>query len=723
MHETNSTQTSIDTAQVRPFGITAAIFLISVLGLFLELMLIRWIGTDIRIFAYLQNTILIVCFLGLGFGCFTSRQPISMRQILVPLLILLLLFAIPPTRRLLEQISSYLSVYNDLLIWFKESSRGPLGNLYSIGKGLSLTFIPMVLILIMFIPVGRILGRLMNEHPHIIKAYSVNICGSLAGTWLFVLLGVLYQPPVTWFIVLAVLLFFFIDRLQKDWWLNAVMLVCIVILAWLAGRQPDSIEAVWSPYQKLVLSAPPQLKWNYILKVNNVGYQALIDLSQKNVRSKPKEFPPELSGLSQYDLPTLFHPNPKNVLIVGAGTGNDAAGALRNGAQRVTAVEIDPAILSFGRRYHPEKPYDSSRVTTVVDDARSFFATTKDQYDVISFGLLDSHTTTAMTNARLDHYVYTIESIRKAKSLLTPGGIMVLSFEAEKPFLVDRMGTALRDVFGQEPLCFRLWRSSYGWGGAIFVTGDLASVKRRIDQNERLKNLVNSWPQKLTYTTDLATDDWPYIYLQKKQIPALYYFLSGLMLLLLVVCFRFFNAENYRLRWNRTHWHFFFLGAAFLLLEVQSISKSAVALGNTWLVNAVIISGVLIMILLSNLIAAKLPRISLKTGYVFLFCACVSLFFIDIARFASLPYIAKAPIVGILSTIPMLFSGIVFIKSFTDTQEKDIALGANLIGALCGAMLQSITFVIGFNALLLVITILYFFSFLTSPAIAKRLSV
>jgi spermidine synthase len=721
MTATNSTQPSPDTAHARPFGVTGAIFLISVLGLFLELMLIRWIGTDIRIFAYLQNTILIVCFLGLGFGCFTSRQPISIRQILVPLLILLLLFVIPPTRRLLEQISSYLSVYDDLLIWFKGSSKGHLGNLYSICKGLSFTFIPMVLILIMFIPVGRILGRLMNEHPHIIKAYSVNICGSLAGTWLFVLLGVLYQPPVTWFLVLAVLLFFFIDRRQKDWWLNAVILVCIVMLSWLAGRQPDSIEAVWSPYQKLVLYDGKM--WNYTLKVNNVGYQALIDLSQKNVSSKPKKFPPELSGLSQYDLPALFHPNPQSMLIVGAGTGNDAAGALRNGVQKVTAVEIDPAILSFGRRYHPEKPYDSSRVTTVVDDARSFFATTKDQYDVISFGLLDSHTTTAMTNARLDHYVYTIESFRKAKSLLAPGGVMVLSFAAQRDFIADRTGKALREVFGEEPICFKIWVSSYGPGGAIFVTGDLASVKRQIDQNERLKELVNSRLQKLTYTTAPATDDWPYIYLQKKQIPVLYYFLSGLMLLLLVVCFRFFNAENYRLRWNRTHWHFFFLGAAFLLLEVQNISKSAVALGNTWLVNAVIISGVLIMILLSNIIAAKLPRISLRTGYVLLFCACVSLFFIDIARFASLPYIAKAPIVGILTTIPMLFSGIVFIKSFADTQEKDIALGANLIGALCGAMLQSITFVIGFNALLLVITALYFFSFLTSPAIVKRQSV
>src|SRR6202521_5780434 len=67
---------------------TWILFLVSVLGLYLELLLIRWIGTEVRIFAYLQNTILVVCFLGLGVGCWTCRQPVKMRDILLPLLML-----------------------------------------------------------------------------------------------------------------------------------------------------------------------------------------------------------------------------------------------------------------------------------------------------------------------------------------------------------------------------------------------------------------------------------------------------------------------------------------------------------------------------------------------------------------------------------------------------------------------------------------------------------
>ena len=146
-----------------------------------------------------------------------------------------------------------------------------------------------------------------------------------------------------------------------------------------------------------------------------------------------------MNCFSQYDIPLLLHPRPQSVLLVGAGTGNDAAGALCHGLADVTAVEIDPVIIALGQRYHPEQPYSSASVRVVNDDARSFFATTDKTYDVIVFGLLDSHTTTAMTNARLDHYVYTRESISRAKSLLAPCGIVVLSFEAQKAFIADRM--------------------------------------------------------------------------------------------------------------------------------------------------------------------------------------------------------------------------------------------------------------------------------------------
>jgi hypothetical protein len=67
----------------------------------------------------------------------------------------------------------------------------------------------------------------------------------------------------------------------------------------------------------------------------------------------------------------------------------------------------------------------------------------------------------------------------------------------------------------------------------------------------------------------------------------------------------------------------------------------------------------------------------------------------------------------------MLFSGVIFIHSFAKVEEKDIALGANLIGALVGGMLQTITFVIGIKALLLIVAGLYALALVMRPRTSR----
>jgi spermidine synthase len=704
---------------------TWGIFLISFLGLFLELLFIRWIGTEIRIFAYLQNTILVACFLGLGLGMFTSAKQILLKQALMPMVFLLGLLAIPITRQALGAISEMLSVLGDLVIWFGLAETDPLRSILLLGLGLTLTYFLLALIVDMFIPAGRILGRLMNVHPNSLWAYSVNIIGSLLGTWALVALSYFYLPPYLWFLVGGALLAIFILWTKQDKTINLGLVLLAMILAWFASQVPDSLDVIWSPYQKLVVrESASEDRGIYTITVNNVGYQAIIDLSDENINANPNEFKPAYRGLSQYDIPTLLHPAPDSVLIVGAGTGNDAAGAFRNHAKSVTAVEIDPAIIAIGAQLHPERPYSSPNVSVVNDDARSFFATTTEKYDVISFGLLDSHTTTAMTNARLDHYVYTVESIRQAKSLLKDGGIMVLSFEAQKQYIAERIRLALIEVFQTEPMYFIIPNTPYGWGGVMFVTGDMETVQSQLQANSTLAqyitDLQTTYPIQLGGTARLTTDDWPYIYLESPKIPSLYYLLVVLMAILLFRSYRKWKADTSLSIRSRDFWHFFFLGSAFLLLEVQNISKAAVVLGNTWEVNAVIISGILGMALLANWIAYRFPRLPMSPVYVLLVGSCIGLFFVDLARFGFLPYASKAVIVGALTSLPMLFSGIVFVRSFAIAKSKSNALGANLIGALAGALLQSVTFIVGIKALLIIVAFFYLSALYFDPQWKNR---
>jgi hypothetical protein len=578
------------------------------------------------------------------------------------------------------------------------------------------------------------MGRLMAESPHPIRAYSINVAGSLFGIWLFVGLSAVYQGPPVWVGVIGALSLPFLHGPVRQRVVDLALIGSLVGLVVMADRNTAAHETVWSPYQKLTLVDGEQFERTHgipiegmagqvVVNVNNTGYQGMIDLRPDAVAADPKRFPPDLAGLSQYDLPWRLHPRPHKALIVGAGSGNDVAGALRNGATDVVGVEIDPAILRIGKRLHPERPYDHSGVRLVNDDARSYFATCNEKFDVISFGLLDSHTTTAMTNARLDHYVYTVESLRRARSLLADGGVMTLSFEAQKPFIADRMAGALKEVFGEEPLAFRIPFSGYGWGGVMFVCGDQSAVRSRLAADPALDRAIREWQQASPLPrngdTRLATDDWPYIYLERPEIPPLYFVLAGVMLVLLFAFGRALSVPGLAIGKSLTNWHFFFLGAAFLLLEVQNVSKAAVVLGNTWEVNAIIISGVLGMILLANSVVARFPNLPLWPVYVLLVATCVGLYFLDLAQFAFLPYAAKAVIVGGLTSLPMFFSGIVFIRSFHPIPNKDRALGANLIGSLFGGLLQSITFVTGIKLLLLVVAGLYLAAFLTRPRVSE----
>jgi len=695
-------------------GTLPSIFWLSALVLYVELLLIRWIGTEVRIFAYLQNTVLVVCFLGLGAGFFSSRREVNLTRMLSALALLAMALSIPFLRDALGQISVALSLVADVNIWYGASeANNPLVVPFVVASALLTTLLLLVALLEVFVPLGRWLGRRMDEADSPLVAYSVNVLGSLGGTLLFVAVSIASQPPWAWFVLLVVLML----PLARGAKPVDLALLGVLALGPVAAAQFDTgMETLWSPYQKLVLSeAPPNARgfqpWE--VRVNNVGYQAMYNLATDHVAAHPEWFPPAQSGLSQYDLPMLLHPSPKRILVVGAGTGNDVAGALRGGAEHVTAVEIDSAILDFGRRYHPEKPYDDPRVTEVVDDARAFFATTHEKFDVVVFGLLDSHTTTSMTNARLDHYVYTQESIDRVKTLLAPGGIVVLSFAFEKPFLWDRIANTLASTFGAVPLAFQMPFGRYGWGGILFVAGEPEAVAAQIDSNPRLAASIEQWtkdtPLGLTGTYAPATDDWPYIYLPEPTIPPLYLLLAGLAAVLV-----FYLREAFDLRkeldprgWSRSEAHFAAMGGAFLLLEVQSISKASVVLGNTWDVNAVIISAVLSMVLLANALSPLLVRVPTSVFYSILLSTIGGLWFVDLAAFAFLPYATKALIVGLLTTLPMLFSGLIFARSFRGSANRDKALGANLLGALGGALLQTASFLFGLKALLVLVGILY----------------
>src|SRR5438552_15673217 len=67
----------------------------SLLSLFFELLMIRWISSEVRVFAYFKNFVLVACFLGFGLGCYLSRRRANLLAMIVPLLALTLIIKLP----------------------------------------------------------------------------------------------------------------------------------------------------------------------------------------------------------------------------------------------------------------------------------------------------------------------------------------------------------------------------------------------------------------------------------------------------------------------------------------------------------------------------------------------------------------------------------------------------------------------------------------------------
>src|SRR5262249_40933012 len=222
-----------------------------------------------------QNSILIACFLGLGLGSLTSTKPIDFRQTLIPLTFLIACLAIPFVRRGLAQTSEFLGILQDFVFWGGVASPDLRTTIFALLVGLVITFGILRLTVDMFVPIGRLLGRLMDAHPNTIAAYSVNVAGSLVGIWFFVLLSRFYQPPVLWVAILSILLIPFVYGTGRPRWLNLALIATAVGLAVPAGRTPGSQEVVWSPYQKLGVFAAEGAEQggDYVLTVNNMFYQ------------------------------------------------------------------------------------------------------------------------------------------------------------------------------------------------------------------------------------------------------------------------------------------------------------------------------------------------------------------------------------------------------------------------------------------------------------------
>jgi predicted nicotinamide N-methyase len=685
------------------------LFLISFLYLFFELALIRYIPGNIRFVAYYSNIILISAFLGLGIGCLRPKK-----------------------RNTINYFSWVVTITVFLIILFKFLFVKPFSIIsaeyiiqasFPVGAFPMEAVIPAIFLInaVFFYPLGQVLGSEIEKFPPLL-GYSINISGNLLGILAFVFFSLFWISPLTWFLIGFILSLFLFNNPNKIFISSLLFVLNLFVI--FSGTKNE----IWSPYYKITLLDRFEIKFLgkalvrynlpegfYILNVDDDTFQAILNLSPefieklvhvKNISRVKEEGIDLLLGMKRlYEFPYNFI-NPKNVLVLGAGAGNDVAAALRMGAERVDAVDIDPVIIDTGKRLHPERPYQSERVSVHIDDARSFVSKSNSNYDLIVYGFLDSHRLlSSMSSVRLENYVYTVESLTDAKRLLSEDGLMSIAFASSTEWVSQKVFYMIKNVFGEDVEAYEI-SEPYLKVLKVFVAGP--GLKTHTVIPEGFKNITDELSRSGLSRSLIPSDDWPFLYLRERKIPNEYLFVIGSILIISLIFMVSAIKKPFK-----ADLHFFFLGSGFLLLETKSITECALLFGATWLTTSVVISSFMMMILISNFLSGRawIQRIHLRTFYFLLFLALIINYIIPVRNLLPEDIVLRVLLSSLFIGFPVLFAGIIFALTFRRVSEPHSALGSNILGCVVGGVSEYICMIFGIKVLYILALGFYILSF------------
>lgn len=750
MNTTSSSQSSSH------FVNSFELILVSLIILFLELACIRWFPAHVLYLTFFTNVVLLASFLGMSVGCLAASRT---RNYLLwtPLLLVIALAAAQGVELSSNSFMNLVDVGNQASpqqLYFGTEYHSQDLSRYSIPVEVLCGFF-FIVIALAFLGPGQQLGRALTRWPNRVHAYTLNIIGSIAGILLFALCSWLQLKSFWWFLIVALGLsyFYFVShrtrlplRLLGASSLVALLLVLVVTLAALTPKQRDSqadngSEQFWSPYYRIDFK-----RSDLSLSVNLIYHQQMV--------SRTEPFP-------AYALPHLLNrdagkPPFENVLIIGAGSGNDVSRALQWGAKHIDAVEIDPAIYNLGRQYHPDRPYQDARVQIHLDDGRNFLRSTKQKYDLIVYALVDSLVLhSGYSNIRLESFLFTTQTFADVRRHLKPDGTFVIYNYFRQGWLAARLQKSLEEVFGAgNPIVLTLpyrsvidpekatfgdftvffaganehLRNSFAVQPDYYLRSDQApgpdSPNGFLQSTTAVRTGVSeksdpTWQHfglaKIAPSTDklrLATDNWPFLYLRKPMIPTLSLrgmIIMGSLGLLLIFLFtpRRRNALSRSQGRSALNAQLFFLGAGFMLIETKAVVTMALLFGSTWVVNSVVFFAVLLMILIANLWTVKFRPAHLWPYYIGLFVSLILNTLIPLDLFLGMSRSVQVTGACILVFAPICFAAVIFAGVFKRTTEPDHALGINIAGAMLGGLAEYSSMLLGFQYLVLVAILFY----------------
>lgn len=667
-------------ARLGPVGALAGnsvqLLLTSACILFAELTLIRWIPSLVTYVGFFSNFLLMASFLGIGLGILIGRGGVRLPASPFPFLLL-------TTMVLVTEAQLNVQVRTDGEIFF--------GLAESRSADVNFVVLPLVVLLVtgLMAVLAMPLGPLLRSMPPL-RAYAVDISGSLIGIAGFGAMSLLSTPPAAWFAVIAALLgLMALGRGFTAWSVVGGLAMLTVVYGGILS--PPLVEQFWSPYYRIdVFSGERGLTG---LSVNGIPHQSLhpVDDPHKN---------------AFYEQVYQWFPDRTfdNVLVVGAGTGTDTAIALARGAASVDAVEIDPVIQRLGIERHPDRPYDDPRVTRYNNDGRAFLRTHDERYDLVIFALPDSLTLVSSTaNLRLESFLFTEEAFASVREHLADDGIFVLYNYFREPWLIAKLASQLEDAFGHAPL-LRIYERNQ----AALAAGPLVAAVGATPPGDDVdpEPAIGDGP-----VPKHATDDWPFLYLREPFIAPYYLAALGFMVVLAVASIGFVARRTGATARSFSP-HFFALGAAFLLLETKSLVSFSLLFGTTWIVNALAFFAILVSVLLAiGVTAWARPRRSWPL-YAGLLASLAIAFALPPEQLLIDPPWLRYTVAAVVAFAPVFFANLVFTYSFRDVRAADMAFASNLVGAMVGGVFEYLALLTGYRWLVVLVAAIYLVAYL-----------
>ena len=645
----------------------------------LELAVIRWLASQIRLMAYFNNLVLIAAFLGMGLGVALGRKRPELYRWLFPTLFL---FSLIAGTAELTGLSGLVFPDPAVHLWGAEQATDVFTFASVFGLLLGLFW----LVVAIFTFAGTAVGHYFGASDTL-DSYSWDLLGSLLGVIAFALLTAAGTPPLAWFLLGCLPLLLLAPSPGR---------LAMVALVLVSVRYSEG-DALFSPYNRIDLVETEDFLQ---LQVNRDFHQFVHDLSDERLAG---ETDPEVAaGLriarDAYRIPYALGEARGSALIIGAGTGNDVQAALREGFQRVTSVDIDGTILRLGKELHPEAPYDQAGVTRVVNDGRAYLEQHQGPgFDVVSFGLVDSHSMfSAMSSLRLENYLYTEEGLRAAWDLVNDDGYLAVSFSVfGGQWISDRMYWTLAKATGITPLAVMHGMQI----GTTFI----------VPKSGVMPTLDTPFPVTVSAadpgTVATTRDDWPFLYLRPGSVPWGYIFLLGGVLVTATIAVR--QTFGGRVVGGGFHAPLFLMGAAFLLLETRGVTTLSLLYGSTWIVNAFVFSGILFTALMANLFVTRYRQVDPRIWFIPLLTSLAILWLVPTGALNEFGLVARGVIGGLLVGLPIGFAGVIVSSQLAAARDPAAALGSNLLGAVLGGCLEYASMALGLQALVGMAAVLY----------------